>query len=78
VALALQRCFYNLHYSDESVAATELTKSFVWDILDAFMQRNVEGFSRVLQDNLALKMKVVLFVLFHFFMLCACAKLSYP
>jgi ubiquitin carboxyl-terminal hydrolase 7 len=58
VALALQRCFYNLQFSDESVGTTELTKSFGWDSLDAFMQHDVQEFSRVLQDNLELKMKV--------------------
>ncbi|KAI8369997.1 hypothetical protein BD560DRAFT_397327 [Blakeslea trispora] len=57
VALALQRCFYNLQYSDESVGTTELTKSFGWDTADAFMQHDVQEFSRVLQDNLELKMK---------------------
>ncbi|KAI8638136.1 hypothetical protein BD408DRAFT_423510 [Parasitella parasitica] len=57
VALALQRCFYNLQFSDESVGTTELTKSFGWDSLDAFMQHDVQEFSRVLQDNLELKMK---------------------
>ncbi|CAO3608807.1 unnamed protein product [Mucor hiemalis] len=57
VALALQRCFYNLQYSDESVGTTELTKSFGWDSVDAFMQHDVQEFSRVLQDNLELKMK---------------------
>lgn len=65
VALALQRCFYNLQYSDESVGTTELTKSFGWDSLDAFMQHDVQEFSRVLQDNLEFKMKVtrILFAL---------------
>ncbi|KAI9346681.1 hypothetical protein BD770DRAFT_446666 [Pilaira anomala] len=57
VALALQRCFYNLQFSEESVGTTELTKSFGWDSLDAFMQHDVQEFSRVLQDNLELKMK---------------------
>ncbi|RCH90033.1 hypothetical protein CU098_004566 [Rhizopus stolonifer] len=57
VALALQRCFYNLQFSDESVGTTELTKSFGWDSLDAFMQHDVQEFSRVLQDNLEIKMK---------------------
>ncbi|KAL9553286.1 hypothetical protein MBANPS3_003345 [Mucor bainieri] len=57
VALALQRCFYNLQFSDESVGTTELTKSFGWDSLDAFMQHDVQEFSRVLQDNLEAKMK---------------------
>jgi ubiquitin carboxyl-terminal hydrolase 7 len=57
VALALQRCFYNLQFSDESVGTTELTKSFGWDSLDAFMQHDVQEFSRVLQDNLEIKMR---------------------
>ncbi|KAI7896065.1 biquitin carboxyl-terminal hydrolase [Mucor mucedo] len=57
VALALQRCFYSLQHSDDSVGTTELTKSFGWDSLDAFMQHDVQEFSRVLQDNLELKMK---------------------
>ncbi|KAI8991002.1 hypothetical protein BDF20DRAFT_903898 [Mycotypha africana] len=57
VALALQRCFYNLQYSAEPVGTTELTKSFGWDSLDAFMQHDVQEFNRVLQDNLEEKMK---------------------
>ncbi|KAI7901480.1 uncharacterized protein BX663DRAFT_487626 [Cokeromyces recurvatus] len=57
VALALQRCFYNLQFSDDAVSTTELTKSFGWDSLDSFMQHDVQEFSRVLQDNLELKMK---------------------
>ncbi|KAF7729663.1 hypothetical protein EC973_004036 [Apophysomyces ossiformis] len=57
VALALQRCFYNLQYSNVPIDTTELTKSFGWDSLDAFMQHDVQEFNRVLQDNLELKMK---------------------
>ncbi|CAO3694083.1 unnamed protein product [Rhizopus stolonifer] len=57
VALALQRCFYNLQYSAVPVGTTELTKSFGWDSLDAFMQHDVQEFNRVLQDNLEEKMK---------------------
>lgn len=57
VALALQRCFYNLQYSSAPVGTTELTKSFGWDTLDAFMQHDVQEFNRVLQDNLEEKMK---------------------
>ncbi|KAI8330654.1 hypothetical protein EDC96DRAFT_452112 [Choanephora cucurbitarum] len=57
VALALQRCFYNLQYSSDPVGTTELTKSFGWDSLDAFMQHDVQEFNRVLQDNLEEKMK---------------------
>ncbi|CAO0793297.1 unnamed protein product [Mucor circinelloides] len=57
VALALQRCFYNLQYSSDPIGTLELTKSFGWDSLDAFMQHDVQEFNRVLQDNLEEKMK---------------------
>ncbi|KAI8985250.1 hypothetical protein BDB01DRAFT_721890 [Pilobolus umbonatus] len=57
VALALQRCFYNLQCSDQPIGTTELTKSFGWDSLEAFMQHDVQEFNRVLQDNLEEKMK---------------------
>ncbi|KAI9319606.1 hypothetical protein BX666DRAFT_1914369 [Dichotomocladium elegans] len=57
VSLALQRCFYNIQYSDEPIDTTELTKSFGWDIADAFRQHDVQEFNRVLQDNLEEKMK---------------------
>ncbi|KAI8337200.1 hypothetical protein BC941DRAFT_427009 [Chlamydoabsidia padenii] len=57
VALALQRMFYNLQTSNSSVGTTELTRSFGWDSLDAFMQHDVQEFNRVLQDNLEVKMK---------------------
>ncbi|KAI7864234.1 ubiquitin carboxyl-terminal hydrolase 5 [Spinellus fusiger] len=57
VALAMQRVFYNLQFSDLPVGTTELTKSFGWDSLEAFMQHDVQEFNRVLQDNLEIKMK---------------------
>ncbi|KAI8343131.1 hypothetical protein BC941DRAFT_410498 [Chlamydoabsidia padenii] len=57
VALALQRCFYNLQYEDSPIGTTELTKSFGWDSVEAFMQHDVQEFNRVLQDNLEVKMK---------------------
>ncbi|KAI9026565.1 hypothetical protein CLU79DRAFT_742351 [Phycomyces nitens] len=57
VALALQRVFYNLQFSDAPVGTTEMTKSFGWDSLEAFMQHDVQEFNRVLQDNLEAKMK---------------------
>ena len=37
---------------------TELTKSFGWDVVDSFMQHDVQEFNRVLCDNLETKMKV--------------------
>lgn len=55
--LALQRVFYQLQTSDQSVGTTELTKSFGWKSLDAFLQHDVQEFSRVLQDKLESKMK---------------------
>ncbi|CAO3594348.1 unnamed protein product [Absidia cylindrospora] len=57
VALALQRCFYNLQYEESPIGTTELTKSFGWDSVEAFMQHDVQEFNRVLQDNLEVKMK---------------------
>ncbi|KAJ2612663.1 ubiquitin-specific protease ubp15 [Coemansia sp. RSA 1365] len=57
VALALQRVFYNLQVSEETVDTTELTKSFGWDTVESFMQHDVQEFNRVLQDNLETKMK---------------------
>lgn len=58
VALALQRVFYQLATSSNSVGTTELTRSFGWNSLDSFMQHDVQEFNRVLQDNLEGKMKV--------------------
>lgn len=57
VSLALQRVFYNLQYCPQAVDTRELTKSFGWDTMDAFMQHDVQEFNRVLQDNLEGKMK---------------------
>lgn len=57
VALALQRVFYHLQTSDQSVGTTELTKSFGWKSLDSFLQHDVQEFNRVLQDKLESKMK---------------------
>ncbi|ORZ20052.1 cysteine proteinase [Lobosporangium transversale] len=57
VALALQRVFYQLATSSNSVGTTELTKSFGWNSLESFMQHDVQEFNRVLQDNLEGKMK---------------------
>ncbi|KAF9100159.1 hypothetical protein BGX27_000461 [Mortierella sp. AM989] len=57
VALALQRVFYQLATSNQSIGTTELTKSFGWNSLESFMQHDVQEFNRVLQDNLEGKMK---------------------
>lgn len=39
------------------IATTEVTRSFGWNTVDAFMQRDVQEFNRLLQDNLERKMK---------------------
>lgn len=57
VALALQRVFYLLQSSDQSVGTTELTRSFGWKSLDSFLQHDVQEFNRVLQEKLESKMK---------------------
>ncbi|XP_050346295.1 ubiquitin carboxyl-terminal hydrolase 7-like isoform X1 [Nymphalis io] len=57
VAFALQRVFYDLQFSDKTVATKKLTKSFGWETLDSFMQHDVQEFLRVLLDKLENKMK---------------------
>ncbi|KDR74843.1 hypothetical protein GALMADRAFT_227212 [Galerina marginata CBS 339.88] len=54
VALALQRVFHRLQTSDKPVGTTELTKSLGWT---SFIQRDVQEFNRVLQDELESKVK---------------------
>eukprot|EP01095_Lingulamoeba_sp_RSL-Kostka_P007525 TRINITY_DN2405_c0_g3_i1.p1 TRINITY_DN2405_c0_g3~~TRINITY_DN2405_c0_g3_i1.p1 ORF type:complete len:1115 (-),score=454.54 TRINITY_DN2405_c0_g3_i1:95-3439(-) len=57
IPLALQKLFYNLQFSNKGVSTKELTKSFGWDIQDAFAQHDVQELNRVLCDNLENKMK---------------------
>ncbi|CAO3700741.1 unnamed protein product [Rhizopus stolonifer] len=57
IALALQRLFFSLQFSDFAISTTEVTRSFGWNTVDAFMQRDVQEFNRLLQDNLERKMK---------------------
>jgi ubiquitin carboxyl-terminal hydrolase 7 len=57
IPLALQRVFYNLQYSNQSVDTRELTKSFGWDTVESFTQHDIQEFNRELQDNLETKMK---------------------
>jgi len=47
VALALQRVFHELQFSDKPVGTKKLTKSFGWETLDSFMQHDVREFLRV-------------------------------
>ncbi|KAL8488547.1 hypothetical protein ACS0TY_024724 [Phlomoides rotata] len=58
ISLALQRLFYNLQYSGNSVAIKELTKSFGWETYDAFLQHDVQELHRVLCEKLEEKMKL--------------------
>ena len=58
IPLAMQSLFYELQYSDTSVATKELTKSFGWDTYDSFMQHDVQELNRVLSEKLEDKMKV--------------------
>lgn len=57
IALSLQRIFYQMDKAAEPASTLELTQSFGWSSLDAFMQHDVQEFNRVLQDNLEGKMK---------------------
>lgn len=57
VALALQRVFHDLQFSNKPVGTKKLTKSFGWETLDSFMQHDVQEFLRVLLDKLEVKMK---------------------
>ncbi|KAF8398022.1 hypothetical protein HHK36_016948 [Tetracentron sinense] len=57
IPLALQSVFYNLQYSDNSVATKELTQSFGWDTNDSLMHHDVQELNRVLCERLEDKMK---------------------
>jgi ubiquitin carboxyl-terminal hydrolase 7 len=56
--LALQSLFYKLQYSRTPVSTKDLTKSFGWSTMDAFMQHDVQELNRVLCEKLEEKMKV--------------------
>eukprot|EP00883_Tetradesmus_obliquus_P008816 jgi/Sobl393_1/19554/SZX64323.1 len=55
--LALQSLFYKLQYSRTPVSTKDLTKSFGWSTMDAFMQHDVQELNRVLCEKLEEKMK---------------------
>lgn len=57
LTIALQRLFYQLQHSPGAGDTRELTKSFGWDSVEAFMQHDVQEFNRVLQDSLEIRMK---------------------
>ncbi|KAM7196423.1 ubiquitin carboxyl-terminal hydrolase [Rhypophila sp. PSN 637] len=56
-AYALQRLFYQLQTSNQSVGTNELTKSFGWDSRQIFEQQDVQEFSRKLMEQMENKMK---------------------
>lgn len=56
VALALQRVFHDLQFSDKPVGTEKLTKSFGWGTIDSSVQHDVQEFLRVFLDNLESKM----------------------
>ncbi|XP_037024328.1 ubiquitin carboxyl-terminal hydrolase 7-like isoform X2 [Bradysia coprophila] len=57
MALALQKVFYNLEFSDSSVCTKNLTKSFGWSNVDVLMQHDVQEMMRVLIDRIESRMK---------------------
>ncbi|TMW63690.1 hypothetical protein Poli38472_002631 [Pythium oligandrum] len=57
VSLALQRVFYRLQTQNKAVSTKELTRSFGWSQMDAFMQHDVQELYRILCDRLEEKMK---------------------
>ncbi|CUS22527.1 LAQU0S05e07382g1_1 [Lachancea quebecensis] len=57
VLLALQRSFYLLQKSKDTLDTLELTRSFGWDTGDAFTQHDVQELNRILMDRLETRMK---------------------
>lgn len=57
VSFALQSVFYELLVSRDCASTKELTVSFGWNDVDAFLQHDVQEFCRVLLDNLEEKLK---------------------
>ena len=63
VALALQRVFHELQFSDKPVGTKKLTKSFGWETLDSFMQHDVQEFLRVVNIlNILLNLYILEFL----------------
>ena len=56
-ALALQRIFWRLQFGDLPVSTAELTTAFGWDTMEAFIQSDVQEFSRILMDELERRAK---------------------
>lgn len=56
IALALQKVFYNLEFSDTSVCTKNLTKSFGWSNGEVLMQHDIQEMMRVLLDKIEIRM----------------------
>ncbi|PWY79654.1 ubiquitin C-terminal hydrolase [Aspergillus heteromorphus CBS 117.55] len=56
-AWTLQRLFYNLQTSENSVSTTELTASFGWESRQIFEQQDVQELSRKLMERMEERMK---------------------
>lgn len=52
ICFALQRVFHTLQTASKGVSTKQLTSSFGWGSIDAFMQHDVQEFCRVLLDSL--------------------------
>lgn len=75
VALALQRVFHELQFSDKPVGTKKLTKSFGWETLDSFMQHDVQEFLRVVRKRFRLSLlKIRLTIIYH---IVSCRHTSY-
>ncbi len=57
MALALQKVFYNLQFSDTPACTQNLTKSFGWSTVDVLMQHDVQEMMRLLIEKVESRMK---------------------
>lgn len=57
MALALQKVFFNLEFSDTAVCTRNLTKSFGWSNVDVLMQHDIQEMMRVLIEKIESRMK---------------------
>ncbi|KAA6398985.1 MAG: hypothetical protein EZS28_005484, partial [Streblomastix strix] len=57
ISEALQRLFYDLQTSQDSVSTKELTRSFGWNSDDTFEKHDVQEINRLLLDNLIQKLE---------------------
>lgn len=57
IALALQKVFYKLQFSDTAVCTKNLTKSFGWSTVDVLMQHDIQEMMRVLIEKIEGRMK---------------------